>query len=75
MCEARHGFATSECQKNAEMCIKRILNVQNVHKTMALLNNEGTVVAVRFDASFVGSNKVNIFSCHTESSTVLGILF
>ena len=58
MCEAKSGFATPACQKDADTCIKRILNVQNVHKIMTQLGNQGSVLAIRLDASLIGSSKV-----------------
>jgi len=57
MCEAKSGFATPACQKDADTCIKRILNVQNVHKIMTQLGNQGSVLAIRLDASLIGSSK------------------
>jgi len=58
MCETKTGFRSETCKKNSQTCLRRIINLQAVHKTLAELDNEGTVVAIRIDADLRGSNKV-----------------
>lgn len=57
MCETKTGFRSQMCQRNAETCLRRILNLQSVHKTLEQLGQEGKVVSLRLDADLRGSNK------------------
>jgi len=57
MCETMDGYVSPRCQKAYDICIKRILNVENVHKAMSQLDNQGSVWAIRLDASMLGSSK------------------
>lgn len=52
ICESKNGLRSSECEKMADSCFKRVIHLQNMHKAFATNQIEsGSVMSIRADAA------------------------